>query len=236
MDTNLINYDVYNMSKKELMKYSLIGFLGMFILGYLFYNKILFAIIMGMIGLLYPKYKENDLKNKRKKELKLQFKEGIYAISSSLSAGKSIEQCFQIVLNDLKIIYSEDAPIIKEFEIIVRKINMNETVENAIYDLALRSNIDDITNFSNVFITTKRTGGDLIKIIKYTTNIINEKIEVENEIQVLITQKKYEYRILMLLVPLIIIYLQTISPQYLQVVLFNYWEHYNDNRLNIIWN
>lgn len=215
MNSFLTNYDVYIMSKIEFIKYSVEGFLIMLVLGYLFYNNIIVAIFLGLIGLAFPKYKKKELKTKRKKELKNQFKEAMYALSSSLSAGKSIEASFEIILEDLKIMYSSEAPIINELEIIVRKINMNETIEDAIYDLSLRANIEDINNFSNVFITTKRTGGDLVKTIKYTTNVINEKMEVENEIEVLVTQKKYEYKILMLLVPLIIIYLQMVSPNYL---------------------
>ncbi|GMQ57661.1 hypothetical protein AN1V17_20560 [Vallitalea sediminicola] len=215
----LINYDEYHMDIRERIKYSVMAMVGIYLLCILFYNNHIIAGIFSLIGLLYPKYKKPQLIKKRKKELRLQFKEAIYALSSSLGAGKSIESAFKSVLNDLRILYPEpNTYIILEFEYIVRKIEMNETIEDAIQDFASRASIDDITNFSNVFITAKRTGGNIISIIRYTSNMISEKIEIQSEIEVLVSSKQFEQSILSLLVPGIIIYLQISSPGYLDVM------------------
>jgi tight adherence protein B len=48
-----------------------------------------------------------------------------------------------------------------------------------------------------VFTTCKRTGGDLVSVIRRTSNIIAEKLETEQEISVTISQKKFESKILM---------------------------------------
>ncbi|MCT4685998.1 type II secretion system F family protein [Vallitalea sp.] len=218
-NNELINYAEYHMNILERVKYSLIAMAGVYILCILFYNNHIIAGILSLIGLLYPKYKKPQLIKKRKTELRLQFKEAIYALSSSLGAGKSIESSFKSVLSDLRILYPEpNTYIILEFEYIVRKIEMNETIEDAIQDFASRASIDDITNFSNVFVTAKRTGGNIISIIRYTSNVISEKIEIHNEIEVLVSSKQFEHRILSLLVPGIIIYLQMSSPGYLEVM------------------
>jgi len=47
-----------------------------------------------------------------------------------------------------------------------------------------------------VFSTCKRTGGDLVEVIRRTSNIISNKIETQQEIAVLISQKKLEAKIL----------------------------------------
>jgi tight adherence protein B len=215
----LILYDEYDMNIKEKIIYSLVGVIGVFILCMLFYNNHLIAGILSFVGLLYPRYKEKDLIKKRKQEVIIQFKEAIYALSSSLAAGKSIESGFRAVLSDLKLLYADnDTYIIREFEYIVRKIEMNETIEEAISDFANRAKIDDISNFSDVLITAKRTGGNIISIIRYTSNIICEKIEIKNEIEVSVANKQFEQKVLSLLVPLIIIYLQISSPGYLDVM------------------
>ncbi|GKX30627.1 hypothetical protein SH1V18_31070 [Vallitalea longa] len=215
----LINYNVYHMEIKEKIKYSVMAIAVVYLLCILFYDNLIIAIILSSIGLLYPKYKKNDLIKKRKKELRLQFKEAIYALSSSLGAGQSIESAFKSVLNDLRILYPDpDTYIILEFEYIVRKIEMNETIEDAIDEFAYRASIDDITNFANVFVTAKRTGGNIISIIRYTSNVISEKIEIQNEIEVLVSSKQFEQKILSLLVPAMIVYLQIASPGYLDVM------------------
>lgn len=215
----LIQYDVYDMTLLEWGKYALMGMSAIYIMGLLFYNHHIIAFVLSLLGALYPKIKKPVLIKKRKATLKLQFKEMIYALSSSLGAGRSIESAFKAVLSDLRILYPDKRTyIIMELEYIVRKIEMNETIEEAIEDFAKRGDIDDIINFSNVFTTAKRTGGNIISIIAYTSRTISEKMEIQSEIEVLVTSKKFEQKILSLLVPLMIVYLQISSPGYLDVM------------------
>lgn len=215
----MIDYNTYHMSLYERVKYSIIGFIGMFILGGLFYESIIISFMIGCLGIFYMPYKNQLIIKERKKRLKEQFKEALYALSSSISVGKSIELAFVEALKDLRFIYySEDVYIIKEFEYIVRRISMNESIENALLDFALRAEDEDITNFTNVFITAKRTGGNLVEIMKYTNTIINEKMEIMENIEILVTNKKYEQKILALLVPFIILYLRVFSSGFLDVM------------------
>lgn len=214
-----IIYDEYMMTIKEKIRYGSIGIIGIFILGIIFYNHMVLALIVAPIGLAYVPYKRSELIKIRKDNLREQFKEALYALSSSVGVGRSIESAFIQSLNDLRIIYGEkDAYIITELEYIVRKITMNETIEQALLHFAGRANIEDITNFTNVFITAKRTGGNLVRIMKYTSSIINEKIDVMNNIEVIITQKKYEQKILALILPIIIIYLNLFSSGFIDVM------------------
>lgn len=126
----------------------------------------------------------------------LQFRDGITSLSNSLSAGYSIENAFSEAIIDLKTIYEEDAYIIKEFYFIIARLKRNETIEDILYEFADRTGIEDIYNFVQVFITAKRTGGNIIKIICNASKSIGDKIEIKREIKTLITAKKYESRIM----------------------------------------
>jgi len=214
-----VNYNIYWLSNFEKIKYGAMGIGGFFLLAMLFYGQLMIALPFSFIGILYIPYQKKILISERKKRLKKQFKEGLYALSSSISVGKSVELAFVEALNDLKIIYyEEDTYIIEEFTYIVRKVSMNDSIESALLDFALRAEDEDITNFTNVFITAKRTGGNLVEIMKYTTTTINEKIEIMENINVLITGKKYEQKILAFLVPFIILYLHVFSSEFLEVM------------------
>lgn len=207
------------MSWIERIKYGIIGILGFYFLALLFYGNRNIAFILSWLGILYVPIKKQGLIRARKKVLKKQFKESLYALSSSISVGKSVELAFLEALNDLKIIfYDQEAFILSEFELIVRKICMNESIESALLDFALRAEDEDIMNFTNVFITAKRTGGNLVEIMKYTITSINEKIEIIENINVIITGKKYEQQILTLLLPLIILYLNVFSSGFVNVL------------------
>lgn len=214
-----MDYRDYIMSINEKIKYGVMGIIIVFVFCILFYGNVVMGALVSGIGILYLPYKRKALIIERKKILKRQFKEGLYALSSSISVGKSIEQAFIEARNDLQIIYwDKETFIIQEFEIIARKIAMNETIESALIDFAQRADDEDICNFTNVFLTAKRSGGNLVEIMKYTTATINEKIEIMDTIDVLITGKKYEQKILGLMVPLIIIYLHVFSSGFLDVM------------------
>ncbi|BCN32937.1 hypothetical protein bsdtb5_42320 [Anaeromicropila herbilytica] len=111
--------------------------------------------------------------------------------------------------------YEKDSYIVKEFEYMTRQLKNNQTIEDVFLDFSNRSKVEDICNFTEVFITAKRTGGDLIKIIRRTSNSISDKIEVKREIITLITAKKFESSI-MNFIPLgIILYMWLFSPGFM---------------------
>lgn len=210
-----MDYCKYTFNHKEIIKYGLIGMLCAVALTILFYGNPIAALVLSPIGLLYLPIKKEELIKKRKARLKNQFKEGLYALSSSISVGRSVESAFEEALKDLKIIfYQKDAFILEEFKAIVRKIHTNQSIEVALLDFALRAEDEDITNFTNVFITAKRSGGNLVEIMGYTIRTINEKMEILENINVLISGKKYEQKILSLLLPGMIVYLRCFSGSY----------------------
>lgn len=212
---SLIDYATYELTFNEWLKYFFIAAGVLFGIAFLFYDSFIVSLIAAAFGFIYPKVKKKNLKEKRKDELSLQFKEAISALSSSLAAGQSIENAFRDALKDVKLLYPDDeAYIIKEFNLINRRIENGETVERAIDDFAKRSDVDDIKNFSNVFITCKRTGGDLVNVIKQTSDIITDKIEIQQDIKVLVSQKKFESKIMAVAPIGIILFLRVTSPEF----------------------
>lgn len=151
----------------------------------------------------------------RKWELQSQFKDGIQSISNALNTGYSIENSFGEAIKDLNLLYEKDALIIKEFRFIQRQITMNKNVEELILEFGRRSGVDDILSFAEIISTAKRTGGDLIKVIKITSDNISERMEIQREIKTLITAKKLEGNIMSLLPVFIILYLRISMPGFL---------------------
>lgn len=58
----LIDYAVYEMSFQEKVKYSLIAGIVIFGISYLFYDHLILSFIVACLGIIYPKFKKNDLK------------------------------------------------------------------------------------------------------------------------------------------------------------------------------
>ncbi|WP_312101136.1 type II secretion system F family protein [Lachnoclostridium sp.] len=157
----------------------------------------------------------------RKKKLSLEFLDGIHSLSVALEAGYSVENAFKAAIKDLGLMYSNEALIMKEFQCIVSQINHNIPIEVAIAEFANRSKLEDVECFSEVFKTAKRTGGDLVAIIKMTSKTIGEKVEVMREIETLITAKKMEANIMKLVPFGILGYMLLGSPQFLKPLYHN---------------
>ncbi|TCT11652.1 tight adherence protein B [Natranaerovirga pectinivora] len=213
------NYNRYSMSIKEYFFYYSISIIGIIMIGILFYNRIILGFIFTPLSYYIVKERKKELLSKQKNELNTQFKDAIYAISSALNAGYSVEMSFKEAYRDLSLIYiNQNTPILKELEYIVRQIDVNIPVENLLYDFANRSGVEDIENFADVFITCKKTGGDIIKVIRNTSRVIVEKIEIKREINIVISSKKFEQKIMCLIPFGIILYLWVSSPGFLDVM------------------
>lgn len=169
----------------------------------------------------YIKSRRRSLIKERKWKLNLEFKDGILALSAALEAGYSAENAIEEARKDLTHIYLEGAMIMQEFTYMSNQLRMNVTVEKVLEDFAVRSQVEDILSFSEVFSTAKRTGGDLISVIKLTGNIINDKIEVKREIITLITAKRMEANLMKGIPLFILIYLSLSSPGFLDPLYHN---------------
>ncbi|WP_242866737.1 type II secretion system F family protein [Abyssisolibacter fermentans] len=218
-DNELIDYNTYNMNLKEKIFYTMIAAIVVFVIGYVFYRSIIMALIITPVALKYPSMREKEIIKNQKKKLSIQFKEALYAVSSSLSAGKSVEMAFKDALKDLKVLYiNPDTFILKELEYIIRRLELNETIENTLLDFKSRAHLEDVSNFVDVFVICKRTGGDLVDIIKTTSDTIADKIHIKQDIDVMLSQKKLEQKILGIMPIVLILLLSWSCPEYMNPV------------------
>jgi len=216
-----MDYQVYHFSAKEIVQNTMLFLLLDGAVACLFYKS---AVAFWLCAPAYPlflKYRRETCKKKRRQELAGQFLDGMRAVSASLSAGYSVETAFEDALKELQNIYTEEAMIMKEFRYILTQLRMNRNLEELLSGLAWRSGIEDIRNFAQVFATAKRTGGNLIGIIRNTIQCISQKEETRMEIQTCLAAKKMEQNIMSLVPVLILAYIRMISPDFLESMYHN---------------
>ena len=100
--------------------------------------------------------------------------------------------------------YGVNASIVKELEQINEGLANNINIEILLQDFAARSHDENVQNFADVFEVANRRGGNIRQIILETKNVINDKIMVEQDIQTIISGKKNELNIMMIM-PLIVV-------------------------------
>ena len=215
------DYRYYRFTRTENIRCFLQEILFISALGYLFYHTVFAVLLLSPLVMVFRRKKREQRMEERKWKINQEFKDGIISLSAALSSGYSAENAFEEAWKDLKLLYKEDALIMREFSYIINQIRMNITVEKALNEFAERTGVEDILNFAEIFSTAKRSGGDLIKVIRSTANAISDKVEVKREIITMVTAKKYEADI-MKIIPLgIIFYLQFFSPGFLDPLYHN---------------
>ena len=219
MNHELPDYRTYHMTGSEYLFTVLSVMIVVFAVSYIFYRSLLLSALLLPLAFLYPKKRAGQLAEKRRDVLKMQFRDMLYALSSSLMAGKPIEMAFRTARDDLEVLYPDpETPMIREIDILLRKMTMNETVESALADLADRSQIEDIDSFCNVIITCRKTGGNLVDIIRNTTSILGDKLEIRNEIDILLAQRKFEKKVLNVMPIFLIVILSMVANDYIEPV------------------
>lgn len=213
------DYNTYAMGKVEYFFYVFQAGAGIAIVSYIFYRSYWVTGAALMLTFLFPRYKKKQLIYKQKQELALQFKEALYIISASLTAGQSVEMAFRYSVKDLEVLYLDpETPIIKEIELINHKMDLNGTIEEGLISFAMRAHLEEVSNFVDVFIACKRRGGNLVEIIRNTSRNIAEKIQIKQEIETLITEKKFEQKILFGMPVFLIYMLDSSSPEFMAPV------------------
>lgn len=181
-------------------------------ISYTFYRSIwvFLALLPGVV--FYVRYRKQELQKKRLLDLKLQFKEGIRILASSLGAGYSVENALAVSRKELELLYGSKDMIGWEFAYMVQQMKMNRSVEILMLDFADRSGLEEVENFAAVFGAAKRSGGRLVPIIQHTADMIQDKIQIQEEIRTLTASRQFEQKIMNVLPFLIIFYIDQTSP------------------------
>lgn len=199
------NYSVYRMSFFEKILWGSVGFGASAVVMYIFYEQILVSLIVGIIfAIVFIPMRTKQIIESRKKKLLMQFKEMLEALSTAVGAGKNVPDAFKSIREDIKIQFSEEADIVKEIDIINHGVTHGLNIEELLKNFAERSGLTDIYNFASVFEICYRKGGNIRQIIKNTHLILTDKIEVEMEIRTMVSSKKTEQNI-MIVMPVVFV-------------------------------
>lgn len=214
----VMNYEEYHFGFLEWLRYSAQGIFLLALLVYVFYRNFLFFVFLLPLGFCYPFYIKGRLKKQRLARLQVQFKDAIQILASGLNAGYSVENALTSSLDELDRIYGPDSMISSEIRQMLRKIRMNHTMEEVMGDFAKRSGLEDIENFTEVFVAARKSGGELMKIISRTADIIGEKIRIQEEILTLTAAKRMEQKVMTTIPVFLVFYIEWTSPGFFGVL------------------
>lgn len=190
-------------------------------IAYLFYHSLLLFILLSPLLLFYMKeWKRNCIRQKQQ-AFQLQFKEALQGLSAALNAGYSVENAMRETYKDLHLLYDDRTRIMKEFSYMIHQLNMNIPAEQILKEFAGRTKQEDVSNLVTVFVTAKRSGGDIVAVLKHTVMQIADKVEVKKEIQTMLSAKRLEFQVMSGIPFGIITYMRLSFPEFMEVLYGN---------------
>lgn len=192
------DYTVYILSTFQKLLAVMVGFLIGLIASMIYFNNQALSVIVGaVVGWKAISIYQGMLFNKRKKELRLQFRDMLESLSNSYTVGMTANRAFHAAYSDMVVEHGEDAYITKELQLIcVAHDNQGIEIKDMLNDFAVRSGLDDVRSFAGVFEVSTDLGGDIAKVVRETRDMIGDKIEVEMEIQTMVTGQRNQLNVL----------------------------------------
>jgi len=186
---------------------------------FVFYDSLWPTVILFTPALfVFLKRQKKCLICRRKKSFQKQFLSAGALLSTYLKSGQSIERAIESSQHDLIEMWGKEADIVKEWAFLQNELQLNHPIEDAFYNLANRVSIEEIRVFSEMFSLVKRTGGQVWKVIENVCDNMTSSFETEEEIETIITAKKFEQKIMNVVPIVIILYLKMTSPDLLEML------------------
>lgn len=197
------------------------GFGVVVLFSYFFYRSYWAVFLLSPLSYFYRNHRKKQIIRLKTERLEQQFKETILAVQTNMQAGYSIENAFMESYQDVIRIYGENSAMGQELQLICVGMRNGKTLEVLLQDLARRCPDSEIAEFVEVYSIASKTGGRWNEVIMNTVTLIREKIEIKEEIEILIHGRKMENRIMCIIPFFILMYMDITSAGYFDILYHN---------------
>lgn len=216
-----MNYKKYVLSVLELVFVAVVAVGVTGIVAFLFYRSMWAMSVLPVVFVFFKKAEQKRRLRIRKERLHKEFIEALKALNNALQAGYSMENAWKEAEIELCALYGRTSYVYCELVEMNALVKNNMPLEQLMLEFALRTGVDDIIQFAEVFAYGKRSGANWGKIIERTVYRIQEKYETKKEVEVLLAGKRMELLIMCMMPLLLLFFLQMTEREYMAVLYHN---------------
>ncbi len=209
------------MNRAELLTSAAEGSCIIALFGYFFYRSRIITLLLIPAIFPYLLHKAKRIRDKKRKELLMQFKEMLGSVTGSIQAGYSIENAFLEADRDMRQLFGPDAEIVKELGIIRKGIENNHDIILMLRQFALRSGVEEIESFAGILDYGRRSGGNITANITAFVRVIEEKAGVLLEIETMVSARRFEQKIMSIIPFGIIFYVELGNKGFFNILYHN---------------
>lgn len=182
-----------------------IGFLGGQFMARGLFLSFLAGVSMGMLPFYYVRRK----KQKRMLRFQVQLPEVLDLIARSLKAGHAFAGGLRIVADEM------NDPAGTEFGTTLDEVNFGVDVREALKNLSLRMDCEDLKYFVVAVIIQRETGGNLTEILENISYLIRERFKLQGKINGLTAEGRLSAIILIVLPFFLAFAIYFLNPSYM---------------------
>lgn len=210
MDKMMVETD-----KQKITMAMLLGSLGIGAIVFMaFWPNIILGLIIGVaitiLGWQAPKMIMIYLWEKRCNRFVDQMVDGLTIMANGIKAGLSVTQSMERVVDNMR------GPISQEFSLVLNKIRLGMSVEEALNELGERIPRQDLQMFVTAVNILKETGGNLAETFSTIVTTVRERQKVEKKIQALTAQGTMQAVIITLVPFVLLATFLVIDPNYVK--------------------
>lgn len=154
--------------------------------------------VLMYLGWQAPRIVIHNLWERRCTRLVDQMVDGMTIMSNGIKAGQSLTQSMERVVENM------NGPLPQEFGLILNKVRLGMSVEDALNEFGDRIPRQDVQMFVTAVVILKETGGNMAETFQTITSTVRERQKVEKKIEAMTAQGNMQ-AIIVTLVPLILL-------------------------------
>ena len=212
------DYRSYRFTLGESLVYGGMGILLYLAADFLLYRSRGLLLFLPVFMVPYFRWIKARLTHRRRHQLLERFQSAAMAFVVALRSGYAAENALAECAGDLERMAGSEDIMVKELRYMQTQITLSVPLEVLFTDLGERSGLEDIRNYALVFAIGKRTGGNMGEILANAADQLQQKLEVEKDIQVQVTSRRMEQTVMSMVPWGIILYLNVSSPGYMDVL------------------
>ncbi len=185
------------------------------VVAWLFYNSPVAALLFPLACYLNGKRLDGERKDAAADRFYGEYRELLGAVSGALENGLSVENGFKEAERTLQLLYGDNSQILPAVHTLNHKVAVHIPVEQAFAEFAESYPYEEVQSFAKIFQFGKRMGGDYLKNLRRSVTKMEACIEVRQDIETNMAEKKLELKVMTLMPIGILSYIRISSPEFL---------------------
>ena len=180
------------------------GILGL-AAGYILYRNLLMCIPVGLLFFIYSTLDKNRPRDRKIAAMSAGFRNFLICLEPLLKSSETFSSAYFKAVDDYEKMYGSDnlLPALKSG---TARFRINATAGEVLHHLAEITGIEDAYLFAGSIESSEETGINIIDITGHTLGIITEKIQLRNELFLVLSGKRFEH-LLVSIIPVVILVL-----------------------------